>query len=889
MRRKVIPCFFALVCGILLVYVLSDYFGFFDSESFSMSRSDTEQSFAGGSRASVVLTGIKTFALVCILLTAVYVLYKQKYKLVVFFFFMLGCFVMLNALATSCERVQQLFSESDTTTGKQYQSTLGDSSKNSTKENNEDSFTKEITLTGTVTAIQKKDEDYYRIEIEHSLGKTMASYYQDLESKFNGGQAGKTESSNGSRYLRLLGYTVKAKGIISLPKPQTNPGCFDYRMYLRTKKTDTVMTCSALDVMHIGDRVSNVLGGVRAEFETALCSSSREDKECQIITAMLFGDKSQLDDDMYESFQKNGTAHILAVSGLHIGMIYSLLVLAIGGRRKIKTNITIGLLLIMYAALAGFSPSVVRAVMMIILHIIARLSHRRYDIVSAASFTAGAMLVWNPYQLFSAGFQMSFLAVLILGFALPVFDKDVLIARGNDPLKGFGRDSKTGENTRDDKLKNLKRVLMAPLIIQIGMAPLSAYLFNYISFAGILANVPVVFLAGMIVPLGVVCLILSTILPLPMGICYTAMDLMTRLMIKMNDMFYLGGRTSFDVDSPPVAIVFIFYITGFFVFSEWSRIMWHRKLYRQWMSAALALIFICVIAGSIFGNDFKDCECVFVDVGQGSCIHMRTLGGSDYLFDGGGKPDFGANKEQGRKGFDVGEKILRPYLLKNGVRKVDVAFVTHLDADHYKGIASICKLGMVKKLAVHECLRAEEDRIMKDTGMDRKDIAYLSTGQVIKAKGFKMKILAPATGDVTQSSGLESSGSSGSNSENENSMVAKAVWKDLSVLITGDIDEETERGIVAESEPENLDVDVIAVPHHGSRYGSTDELIKAASPKAAVIQVGKNNYGHPAPEVIERYEDAGVKVLRNDILGAVGVLGNRVKVMQHSKVSEGQK
>ena len=179
------------------------------------------------------------------------------------------------------------------------------------------------------------------------------------------------------------------------------------------------------------------------------------------------------------------------------------------------------------------------------------------------------------------------------------------------------------------------------------------------------------------------------------------------------------------------------------------------------------------------------------------------------------------------------------------------------------------------------CLREEESRILKDTGMDSKDIAYIRTGQIIKAKGFEMKIAAPVTGTVTQSSGPESSGPSGSNSDNENSMVAKAVWKDLSVLITGDIDEETERGIVADSDPEDLDVDVIAVPHHGSRYGSTEELIKAASPKAAVvIQVGKNNYGHPAPEVIERYEDAGVQVLRNDTQGAIGIFGSNVKVMK---------
>jgi competence protein ComEC len=203
---------------------------------------------------------------------------------------------------------------------------------------------------------------------------------------------------------------------------------------------------------------------------------------------------------------------------------------------------------------------------------------------------------------------------------------------------------------------------------------------------------------------------------------------------------------------------------------------------------------------------------------------------------------------------------------------------------------------MVKKLGLHECLRSEEDRVVRETGMKRDDILYFSTGDRLKQRGFELDIIGPvgAAGKSTGSAGSSANVSSNgeSTSENENSMVAKAIFRkdplfgknsEVSVLITGDIDEKAEVELVAAYG--TMDCDIVAVPHHGSRYSSSESFISAVSPSAAVIQVGKNNmYGHPAPEVIKRYEDAGVKVFRNDTQGAVGILGKRIRLMLDHKV-----
>lgn len=690
--------------------------------------------------------------------------------------------------------------------------------------------TGQAVIKGIVTDVDKKADDYYRITVEHDKGSTLISCYSKVDNA-----------------EKLIGHCIRASGILEAPKPATNPGCFDYRLYLKTKKIDTVMTCESITVGGLVRRVPNALACIRADFKQEIERVAGNDQG-QIITAMLFGDKSSMDDELYESFQRNGTAHVLAVSGLHIGMIYALFCTIFSGRRKIHTNVIIAGLLIAYAALAGFSPSVMRAVIMILMHIASKLMHYRYDLVSAGCVSGIIMLIHNPYSIFGTGFIMSYLAIFIIGFFVPLAEK-LHINEG------------------------IKNLLLTPVVVQIGMAPVTAYMFNYFSLISVPANLPVVFLAGLIVPFGVILLMVSVFFPFLMEAGGGVLGTIAGFMVKINDLFYMEGKTSFDVASPSLSFVLIAYGLAFFAASEWAQIKWHRGMKKQWVMTALVVAVICSFAGWRFGNDFDDCECVFVDVGQGSCIHLRTPCGNDFLFDGGGKPDFGKKKDDGRRGFDVGEKILRPYLLKNGVRKVDVAFVTHLDADHYKGIASICRLGMVKQLGLHECLRSEEEKVMKDTGMKREDIAYITTGQTIKTKGFEMKILAPDEGSTSE----------GSNSDNENSMVAKAKWKDLSVLITGDVDEGAERTLISSNDPDDMDVDVIAVPHHGSKYGSTEELIEAASPKAAVIQVGKNSYGHPAPSIIERYKAAGVRVFRNDEQGAVGIDGQNVKTVMEEE------
>ena len=215
----------------------------------------------------------------------------------------------------------------------------------------------------------------------------------------------------------LIGAEINATGLVSLPDPRRNPKCFDYRMHLKTIGIHTLLTCSDTEVSLVaGSRYTlpglflNAIGNLRISVIEQLRNHLDSD-HVSLFTGMLFGDKSGIDEDVYESWQKNGIAHILSVSGLHMAMVYAFIVRLTGNRKGLFQSIVSIICLFCYAALAQFSPSVTRAGIMILTHITARLLKKRYDLPTGAGLAAGIILAANPLQLFNVGFQLSFLAI----------------------------------------------------------------------------------------------------------------------------------------------------------------------------------------------------------------------------------------------------------------------------------------------------------------------------------------------------------------------------------------------------------------------------------------------------------------------------------------------
>lgn len=396
------------------------------------------------------------------------------------------------------------------------------------------------------------------------------------------------------------GRQVLVKGELALPDERRNPGAFDYRLYLMTQGIAYLMSGSPEDVQIYGDIKSTFMNKTalfRYFFEKKLKGEMGREKG-DLAAAMLFGDKTGMEEDFYERFQRNGTAHILAVSGIHVGIVYAFVSLILGGRRKLPVNTVMMVLLFLYAALAGFTPSVMRAVVMIALHIISNITHYRYDLMSAGSLAALIMLINDPYELFNTGFQMSFLAVFVMGAMLPLF-KNIKIP---------------------DILKN---ILLPAAVIQMGMIPFTAYTFNYFSAGAFLANGAVVFLAGIMIPAGIAAAFLYFLTGTLPAIMAVFIDVCSETIIRANDIFYMEDKNTCDVTSPPLFTVLIFYCALFFCTSESTRIMFLRGKRNTAVLFFVALILGGYVAAFFFDEKYRDAGFVFVEMERPTLIQCN--------------------------------------------------------------------------------------------------------------------------------------------------------------------------------------------------------------------------------------------------------------------------
>lgn len=657
-------------------------------------------------------------------------------------------------------------------------------------------------------------------------------------------------------YYKLQGNIIQTIGFIELPTARRNPKTFDYKRYLKTKGISTIMSVTAENIQvsgEINDCYLNYLSEMKYIFK---CNIYRlfDEQLAGLLMGMIFGDNSGLSEELYESFQKNGICHVLAVSGLHIGALYVCVNAILGGRKKIKFYIVSVIILFFYASLANFSPSVIRAVLMITLHIFSKYMNCRYDMFTSGVITMSVMLCFNPLSLINLGFQLSFLAIFTLAVILPAAQR--ICNKSITPI----------------------------LVIQAGMAPISAFAFNYFSFSAFLANIPVIFIAGLLIPLGMLLLLFSTIaasLPdlgmvtatLNYGFQITGIlvEFFSKLLLFINDLAFIDNLSYKYVISSPLWTVLLYYCILFFLASESFRIMWQRKHYKKIFRFGITIICVTLILGNSLKDGFEHVQLIFVDVGQGDCLLIKTPEGKNVLIDSGGSSQ-----------YDVGKKVLLPFLLKNGVQEIDMAIITHLHTDHVGGLCSLSKELPVKKVGIYEGNSLISDKVEERIGVSAERFVYLTKGQSVKiGKDLEIEVLYPNKKSSEEYNLIMEN----EKDENATCLVMKIMFKGVSTIMTGDIDTNGEMNILADNSDKCLNTDILKVAHHGSKYGSSQEFLEAVKPKIAVVQVGKNTYGHPNKKTLERIENAGAFVYRNDIQGAVGVeIKKDGKVKMHTMI-----
>ena len=661
-----------------------------------------------------------------------------------------------------------------------------------------------------------EDNEHYVLDVKTSNSKNQirVNYYNK----------GQDANSYKSEYEIIPGDLISFAGEIAIPSVKSNPNCFDYQLYLKSTGINTTMTASRVNVTKRRYSIQGKLYYFKSEFVNHIKESGYQDTAA-FIKGIMFGDKGELDEDVIEDFQKNGTAHVLAVSGLHVGFLYALLCKVWPWRKRKAFFIFVLSSLICYCLLSDMSPSVLRASAMIVMHIFAQMTNRRYDLSSAAFAVVICGLLHNPYLLFNTSFQLSLLAVLSINLMLP-----------------YIRKFSTG-------------VFAGSIAVQLGMLPYTMYTFNYISLGAFLINVPIIMLVGLLVPIGIIIFILTSVGVSLLGVDCIVLDLLCQGINRINSWTCIDGVTNLTVTSPSRTLLALYYLSLLLFMSEQGRLMIMRSDFRRVLAIATAVIITSCSFGYSTRTGFENIQLTFVDVGQGDCIHVRTKDGRNYLIDGGGSEN-----------YNVGKKTLKPYLLKNGVRKLDGVIVTHLHTDHYKGLMELCNEGMVGDIYVYDGNNVIEEQIIEKTSLNSNAIHYVYKGMNLTlGENAILSIIWPNK----QSESYYESIANDSTKENEISLVMKLNIGGVTTLITGDIDDNGEKDLLKNVKT-SLKTDILKVAHHGSKYSSSDDFLKAASPTYSVIQVGKNNYGHPTREAMDRLEACRSQIKRNDLLGAIG-------------------
>ena len=527
------------------------------------------------------------------------------------------------------------------------------------------------------------------------------------------------------------GDRIEVEGVLRQPNGQRNPGGFDYRSYLARRGVFGILQLNRGQEIAPTDRYGFLLlrwtEQLRRRVETVIDNAYRENRvHAQVLKGILLGLRSELSPDILDAFRNSGSIHILAVSGLHVGLIatvcffsFSLLRLP----RKATDLLTIAAV-ILYACLVGFRPSVFRASLMAVIYLISRMIERDRDLFNLLACAALVLLLINPAQLWDIGFQLSFAAVASIVYLAPKWER--FIAR----VLGLGRTDSavdSGRVMRPQSLWGRAAWWLAmgfgvTLSAQVGTTLIGAWHFHRFYPIGLLAGLFTVGLAALLVNITLVSVLLGLIwLPLTIPFAY-ANHLILWIFLGLIEFF---GQSWTVIKTPTPSFGFIvLYIAGCFAVVHWVWVWMHRK--------QVLVIGLAVLAIGIWDSGWRErgrlLDVTFLDVGQGDAAFVRFPDGRSMLVDGGANSSRIEVTEAGigrRVGYDHGERTLDPFLCHEGVFGLNLLLLSHPDNDHGGGFAHILReFGVKRVLGVpHQDLSKSTHRILHEI-VDAKGIPH---------------------------------------------------------------------------------------------------------------------------------------------------------------------
>ena len=640
-----------------------------------------------------------------------------------------------------------------------------------------------------------------------------------------------------------------------------------------------------------------------------------------VMIASLLGDKYLLDKGTADLFRDGGTFHILVISGLHITFIGGLLLLflrQLTKNRWVQFAVTM-LVLWAYTLAVGADVPVVRAAVMFTIVLFAYATYRQGSLINSLGVCGLVLLVWRPSDLFNSSFHLTFVSVAaIIVFAYPLVEKVRKVGEWmpspstpfppNIPnwllrfceMLYWNPDSWRIESKRQIWTAKLLKsphlsmkmlgsvqkfvryvfeVLVVSLIVQIWMLPLLVVYFHRVSVASVPLNLWVGFfiaIESFAAVIGAVFVDFSSLLAAPF---FWVADVTNWFMLLLPKIFADFGWASFrlpaysGIGQAFYALYFLPILFFGIAMNHWRPFDLTGKsplLNKQALLPAFAAMLL--LTGIIIFHPFSSpridgrLHLDFLDVGQGDATLVTFPNGKTLLIDGGGRSSFKKNDSDDAEPIEpdvrtIGEAVVSEFLWYRGLSRIDHILATHADVDHIQGLTDVARNFKIGSAVFGRTPMDDPDFIELADVLHRRNIRVetISRGERLEFGDVTIEVLYPTETDDPNAI-----------SDNDHSVVLRIVYGSRIFLLTGDIERKAESALV--NNGGTLAADLIKVAHHGSRTSSTEEFVDAVGAKSAVVSVGRNSpFGHPHPEVVNRWTESGATVMTTGERGTVSV------------------
>jgi competence protein ComEC len=597
------------------------------------------------------------------------------------------------------------------------------------------------------------------------------------------------------------------------PNGFLNPGVFDYEKWLFRKRVVAVGYVRASDANERLQASKGIsIDNYRLARYEELRQISDKSEATAILGALTVAVKTDISDELWTLFRTTGTSHLMAISGLHIGMIASFGFLlarvvwfAFPGFAlfipRQKAGLIAGVMLaFIYALLAGFSVSTQRAFIMTVAIALALLLKRHFSMLQIFMLALLAVLLVEPFSVLDAGFWLSFSAVALIFFLL-------------------------GQNKQELRWVLVIRI---QLLISLAMIPLTTFMFGSASWLSPIANIVAIpWVTLLVVPFALLGVFLQDIVPSISVFCLDISLWAIEYLIYFLKFLANIPESTLFLSKPPLVLMLISIVGMIWLFAP-------KGLPAKWLSLLLILPVFIYKSAELPKGSF---EFILLDTGQSLASVIHTQNHTVVYDTGYGSPG----------GFNIGEKVVVPYLKAQGVQAINHLIVSHLDNDHRGGLQGILENMNVETLSASE-----------QPGTINQRVHLCRAGQSWQWDGVYFSFLNPIESIPYKK-------------QNNRSCVLKVENGYHSLLLTADIEKEAEKVLIKQKNKQ-ISSEILLIPHHGSKTSSTISYLKAVNPSMALVNAGYlNRYHFPTKQIQERYQSLGIPILNTAEEGAITI------------------